>query len=216
MLVLGKRNRKFKLGMCYFADDGTGDGAGGAGGASGAGNGNSATDDKSNEAKFTQADLNKLVSERINEQNAKHEKEMAELKAKMERDAELSKMNENERVKAELEDYKKKLQEAEDKNALSIQTEETRKMLEEAKVPTSFLKFVLVPKDPKQTQININELKTVFDSEVKKGVEEQIKPHQPKGGNSATGGNDDKKVSGPSYTGLRLQNSIEEYYNKKQ
>lgn len=211
-MLLGRKNRRFKLGMCYFADDGSNnDGVGGGDNK----NNNSATDDKSKEAKFTQDDLNKLLSERINEQNAKHKQELEDLKAKMQRDAELSKMNENERVKAELEDYKKKLQEAEDKNALSIQTEETRKMLEDAKVPTSFLKFVLVPKDAKQTQLNINELKTVFDAEVKKGVEEQIKPHIPKG-NSATVGNNEKRVnSGHSYSGFNLQNSIAEYYNKQ-
>ena len=225
MLVFGNKNRFKRLGMCFRADDGSGDGGGVGGGAGNSNNDNnngtnSATDNqegKGNEnkdAKFTQDDINKMLQTRVNEMNTKHEKELADLKAQMQREAELAKMSENERVKAELEDYKKKFQEAEDRNALAIQTEATRKMLEDAKVPTSFLKFVLVPKDEKQTQLNVNELKTVFDSEVKKGVEAQIKSHKPNGNTNTTAtGNENKNNSGRSYSGLNLQNSIAEYYN---
>lgn len=166
------------------------------------------------EAKFTQDDLNKLLQTRVNEMNSKHQKELDELKTKLEREAELAKMSENERVKAELEDYKKRFQEAENKNALAVQTEQTRKMLEEAKVPTSFLNFVLVPKDENQTKLNIAELKNVFEAEIKKGVEAQIKPHRPSGSVNTTTVNNNKSTSGRSYTGLNLQNSIAEYYNQ--
>lgn len=227
MLVFGRQNRKLKkLGMCFRADDGTdggdGAGAGGAGGGNNndSNNANSTTDsqkgDENKDAKFTQDDVNKLLQTRVNEMNTKHEKELADLKAKLEREAELAKMSENDRVKAELEDYKKKFQEEQDKNALAVQTEATRKMLEDAKVPTSFLKFVLVPKDEKQTQLNVNELKTVFEAEVKKGVEAQIKPHKPNGNTNTTAtGNENKNNSGRSYSGLNLQNSIAEYYNNQ-
>ena len=201
--------------MCYFADDNL-DG-GGAGG--GNNNGGSATDskgddDKGKDAKFTQDDINKMLQNRVNEMNTKHEKELAELKAKYEREAELAKMNEKDRLDAEYKDLQKKYQEEKDKNELATQTEETRKLLEDAKLPTAFLKFVQVPKDSKQTQLNINELKTVFDSEVKKGVEAQIKPHKPNGNTNTNNGNEQQKHSGPSYSGLSLQNSIEAYYNK--
>ena len=123
-------------------------------------------------------------------------------------------MNEKDRLDAEYKDLQKKYQEEKDKNELAAQTEETRKLLEDAKLPTAFLKFVQVPKDSKQTQLNINELKTVFDSEVKKGVEAQIKPHKPNGNTNTNNGNEQQKHSGPSYSGLSLQNSIEAYYNK--
>lgn len=224
MFTFGRRNRKFKLGMCYLADTDPNSGAGGAGG--GAGNdGNPSTVQKpeggtdnggegNKDAKFTQEDVNKVLSDRLATEKAKHEKEIADLKAKMEREAELAKMSENERVKAELEDYKKKFQEEADKNALAVQTEETRKMLEAANIPTAFLKFVQVPKDSKQTQLNVNELKTVFDAEVKKGVEAQIKPHKPNGNTNTVAGTDNKNNSGRSYSGFNLQNSVAEYYNK--
>lgn len=229
MLVFGRQNRKLKrLGMCFRADDGAegGASAGGAGGAGSAGGGNnndsnnanSATDnqkgDENKDAKFTQDDVNKLLQTRVNEMNTKHEKELADLKAKIEREAELAKMSENDRIKAELEDYKKKFQEAEDKNALAVQTEATRKMLEDAKVPTSFLKFVLVPKDEKQTQLNVNELKTVFDAEVKKGVEAQIKPHKPGNVTNTVATGNRQQDKRRSYSGFNLQNSVAEFYNK--
>lgn len=86
MLVFGNKNRFKKLGMCFRADDGTGDGGGaGTGGAGGgnnndSNNANSATDsqkgDENKDAKFTQDDVNKLLQTRVNEMNTKHEKEL--------------------------------------------------------------------------------------------------------------------------------------------
>lgn len=166
------------------------------------------------EVKFTQEDLNKLLQERLATEKTKHQKELDDLKAQMTRDAELSKMNEQERIKAELEDYKAKFQKSQDEIALNLQTEQTRGLLKEANLSNDFLKFVLVPKDENQTKVNIQNLKTVFDAEVKKGVEAQIKPHKP--GNVtntvATGnGQQDKRRS---YSGFNLQNSVAEFYNK--
>ena len=166
------------------------------------------------EVKFTQEDLNKLLQDRLATEKTKHQKELDDLKAQMTRDAELSKMNEQERIKAELEDYKAKFQKSQDEIALNLQTEQTRGLLKEANLSNDFLKFVLVPKDENQTKINIQNLKTVFDAEVKKGVEAQIKPHKP--GNVtntvATGnGQQDKRRS---YSGFNLQNSVAEFYNK--
>ena len=166
------------------------------------------------EVKFTQEDLNKLLQDRLATEKTKHQKELDDLKAQMTREAELSKMNEQERIKAELEDYKAKFQKSQDEIALNLQTEQTRGLLKEANLSNDFLKFVLVPKDENQTKVNIQNLKTVFDAEVKKGVEAQIKPHKP--GNVintfATGnGQQDKRRS---YSGFNLQNSVAEFYNK--
>lgn len=166
------------------------------------------------EVKFTQEDLNKFLQDRLATEKTKHQKELDDLKAQMTRDAELSKMNEQERIKAELEDYKAKFQKSQDEIALNLQTEQTRVLLKEANLSNDFLKFVLVPKDENQTKANIQNLKTVFDAEVKKGVEAQIKPHKP--GNvtnivSTGNGQQDKRRS---YSGFNLQNSVAEFYNK--
>ena len=162
MFINGRSRKLKKLGMCYFADDSNDAlGGGGAGGGSNNDNGGSATDskgveDKNKDAKFTQEDLNRLLSERLAEAKTKHEKELADLKAKHEREAELAKMSEKDRLDAEFKDLQQKYQEEKDKNELAVQTEATRKLLEEAKLPTAFLKFVQVPKDSKQTQLNIS------------------------------------------------------------
>lgn len=209
------KNRKFKLGMCYFAEPDPNAGAGGAGGGNDDKNQNPDKDqnkDQNKEAKFTQDDLNKLLQERLASEKTKHQKELEDLKSQMERDAELAKMSEIERAKAELEDYKAKWQKSQDEIALNNQTVETRKLLKEANLSDEFLKFVLVPKDENQTKVNINNLKTVFEAEIKKGVEAQIKPHKPNGSSSATVGNDNNRNSGPSYSGFNLQNSVAEYY----
>ena len=166
------------------------------------------------EVKFTQEDLNKLLQDRLATEKTKHQKELDDLKAQMTRDAELSKMNEQERIKAELEDYKAKFQKSQDEIALNLQTEQTRGLLIEANLSNDFLKFVLVPKDENQTKVNIQNLKTVFDAEVKKGVEAQIKPHKPGNViNTVATGNvqQDKRRS---YSGFNLQNSVAEFYNK--
>lgn len=208
MFIKGFRNRKFRLGMCYMAD---GDAEGGAG--------SSATDkkaegqeggDKKEDLKFSQKDVDDVLTKRLAQEKEKHQKEIEDLKAELQRKAELEKMSENDRTKAELEDLKKKYQEEQDKNALAIQTEQTRKELEEAKLPTSFLKFVLVAKDEKQTSLNIKELKEVFEAEIKKGVEAKIPSHNPGNNNKQV---DNKPDGAPTYTGLRLQNSIADYYN---
>ena len=166
------------------------------------------------EVKFTQEDLNKLLQDRLATEKAKHQKELDDLKAQMTRDAELSKMNEQERIKAELEDYKAKFQKSQDEIALNLQTEQTRGLLKEANLSNDFLKFVLVPKDENQTKANIQNLKTVFDAEVKKGVEAQIKPHKPGNVTNTVDTGNGQQNKRRSYSGFNLQNSVAEFYNK--
>ena len=166
------------------------------------------------EVKFTQEDLNKLLQDRLATEKTKHQKELDDLKAQMTRDAELSKMNEQERIKAELEDYKAKFQKSQDEIALNLQTEQTRGLLKEANLSNDFLKFVLVPKDENQTKANIQNLKTVFDAEVKKGVEAQIKPHKPGNVTNIVANGNGQQDKRRSYSGFNLQNSVAEFYNK--
>lgn len=207
------RTRKLKkLGMCFFAA-----GEGDDGGAGGAGGGTPPTDKpqgqgEDKDKKFTQDDVNKILTERLAEEKAKKEKELADLKAELERKAELEKMSEQDRTKAQLEDIEKKYQAELDKNALAIQKDDTRKLLEQEKLPTSFLDFVLVPKDDAKTKLNISELKKVFEDEVKKGVEAKIPSHKPSFNDGKN--NNDVRNSGPISSLVNLQNSIAEYYNK--
>lgn len=208
------RHRRFKrLGMCFANEPGDGAG-GGVGGGSATDPNNKENQDNGKDAKFTQEDVNKILTERLAEEKAKKDKELADLKAEMERKAELDKMSEQDRVKAKLEDIEKKYQAELDKNALAIQKDETRKLLEEEKLPASFLNFVLVPKDATKTKLNISELKKVFDEEVKKGVEAKIPSHKPSF-NDGKKDNNDNRNSGPLSSLANLQNSLEEYYSKQ-
>lgn len=212
------RHRSGRLGMCCFNSDGDG----GAGGGTGAGDGDDKNKQQGNEdgkekdkdAKFTQEDVNKILTERLAEEKAKKEKELADLKAELERKAELDKMSEADRTKARLEDIEKKYQEELDKNALNIQKDETRKLLETEKLPTSFLDFVLVPKDDTKTKLNVSELKKVFEEEVKKAVEAKVPSHKPNFGGGNNNNNNDGRISGPTSGLFNLQNSIAEHYNK--
>lgn len=137
---------------------------------------------KSNtEMKFTQDDVNRIVQERLKAEKTKFEQQIEEQKAEAQRQAELAKMDELQRAQAELEDFKNKYQAEADKNALSIQKDETRKFMKEKGLPDCFLDSVLVPKDTEATKKRIDTFKGVFDEAVKQAVEAKIPSHVPQG-----------------------------------
>lgn len=133
------------------------------------------------EAKFTQADIDKIVQKRLGEQKATFEKQLADQKAEAEKAAELAKMSEIDRLKAEKEDLVTKYQAEADKNALSIQKDDLRKYMTEKEVNNTFLDFLLVPKDLEKSKANVDNFKSVFDEAVKQAVEAKIPSHVPQG-----------------------------------
>lgn len=141
------------------------------------------------EAKFTQADIDKIVQTRLSEQKASFEKKLADQKAAAEKEAELAKLSEIDRLKAEKDDLNAKYQAEADKNALSVQKDETRKIMAEKGLPDCFLDSVLVAKDSDATNARIDSIKSVFDEAVQKAVVAKIPSHVP-GGSGANGGND--------------------------
>ncbi len=158
------------------------------------------------EAKFTQADLDKYLQTRLNEQKIKFEQELADQKAEAEKQAELAKMDELKRAQTELEDYKTKYQKEADKNAFTLQKEELRKYMTEKEVPSEFLDFVIKEKDMDVSKSNVDCLKKVLDDAIKKGIEEKIPSHVPSGSN-----NDSKN----QVTSNGYRAAIEEFYTKK-
>lgn len=131
------------------------------------------------ETKFTQDDVNRIVQERLKAEKTKFEQLIEDQKAEAQRQAELAKMDELQRAQAELEDFKNKYQAEADKNALSIQKDETRKFMKEKGLPDCFLDSVLVPKDIEATKKRIDTFKGVFDEAVKHAVEAKIPSHIP-------------------------------------
>lgn len=134
------------------------------------------------EAKFTQADLDKVVQDRLKSEKTKYEKVIADKEAEAKKQAELAQMTELDRIKAEKEDFVTKYQAEADKNALSIQKDETRKLMSEKALPDVFLESVLVAKDQESTKSRINKVKAVFDEAVKTAIEKQLKTHVPSSG----------------------------------
>lgn len=156
------------------------------------------------EAKFTQADIDKIVQKRLGEQKATFDKQLAEQKAEAEKEAELAKLSEIDRLKAEKDDLTAKYQAEADKNALSVQKDDLRKYMAEKEVNNTFLDFLIVPKDLDKSKANVDSFKSVFDEAVQKAVEAKIPSHVP-GGN---GGNQNTT----SHGGLR--GAIEDYYKQ--
>lgn len=141
------------------------------------------------EAKFTQADIDKIVQTRLSEQKASFEKKLADQKAEAEKAAELAKLSEIDRLKAEKDDLTAKYQAEADKNALSIQKDDLRKYMTEKEVSHDFLDFLLKEKDMDMSKSNVDTFKKVFDEAVQKAVEAKIPSHVP-GGNGGKGGVD--------------------------
>nr|DAS99115.1 MAG TPA: Major capsid protein [Caudoviricetes sp.] len=140
------------------------------------------------EAKFTQADLDKIVQTRLSEQKSKFEKQIEEQKKEAEKQAELAKLSEIDRLKAEKDDITAKYQAEADKNALSIQKEDLRKYMTEKEVSHTFLDFLIKEKDLEASKANVDNFKKVFDETVKTEVEKKIPSHVPNTqGNNGSG-----------------------------
>ena len=133
------------------------------------------------EAKFTQADIDKIVQKRLGEQKATFDKQLADQKAEAEKAAELAKLSEIDRLKAEKDDLTAKYQAEADKNALSVQKDDLRKYMTEKEVNNTFLDFLIVPKDLDKSKANVDNFKSVFDEAVQKAVEAKIPSHVPQG-----------------------------------
>ncbi len=141
--------------------------------------------DPTQEAKFTQAELDKIVQTRLGEQKASFEKKLADQKAQAQKQAELAKMSEIDRLKAQNNDLAEKYQAEADKNALTIQKDDLRKYMTEHGVSHDFLDFLLKEKDMDLSKANVDNFKKVFDEAVQKAVEAKIPTHVP-GGAGAT------------------------------
>ncbi len=160
--------------------------------------------DTTQEAKFTQADLDKIVQKRLGEQKANFDKQLADQKAETEKQAELAKMSEIDRLKAEKDDITAKYQAEADKNALSVQKEDLRKYMSEKEVSHTFLDFLIKEKDMEVSKANVNNFKKVFDEAVKTEVEKKIPSHVP----NMQGGKTQTTEGG-------LRGAIAEYYSKQ-
>lgn len=116
--------------------------------------------------------------------NERWEKKNAEAvrlaKEEAEKQSKFEKMSELEKAQAKAKENEEELVRLKNQIALNEQKNETRKLMKEKGLPESFLNAVLVFKDAEATQLNIDEMKQIFDAEVQKAVEARIPTHVPK------------------------------------
>lgn len=138
------------------------------------------------EKKFTQEELDKIITKRLAKEKNKLE---SEFKSKIDEEIKLAKMSEEERQKTLFEKERKKFEEEKakfEKDRLFVQAQ--RELLKN-NIPESMAKF-LIGNSEEETKSNIEEFKKisfedVIQSEIKKklGQSEYIPPEN-KGGNS--------------------------------
>lgn len=175
--------------MCYFAE---GDPAGGGGTPPPADP--PAQDPPNDEPKFTQAELDKIVQSRLKAEQEKHAKKEAEATRK----AELAKMDELERIKAEKEDI---LKQAQEKETLYKQLELKTQVLGEIgtmglKIGEKTVESLLKVGDLDEVKAFLTEYKTNLDEAIKAGIQKQINPHKPKVASEGEISEDLKKAFG--------------------
>lgn len=134
------------------------------------------TDDP-NAPKYTDADLDRIISRKMAEITKKAEKE-SKRKAEAER---LASMNEQEKKEHELNELKKELEEMKKSQALSAMGKTARSILSEKNIHVSdALISNLISDDADSTKEAVESFATEFQSAVEKAVAEKLKGQAPK------------------------------------
>jgi len=130
---------------------------------------------------FTQEDVNKLISERVNDVKAKTQKEFQELLKKERQDWEVkAKMSEEEKLQAEREQKERELDERDKNVRLSENKILAHERLDELGLPKDkSIIEMLVTDNPDSTVERINAFEKSFNAEVVKRVEEKISGKAP-------------------------------------
>lgn len=138
-------------------------------------------DAKGEGPKYTDEDLDKLISRAIAKERKRAEKAVEEAKEKMTEAQKLEKMNDLERAKHEAEKQRKRADELEQKQNLAEQMKVARKELGEADItlPDELLSM-FVSHEAEETGAAINKLKDLWPKAVRKAVSEALKREPPK------------------------------------
>ena len=122
---------------------------------------------------FTRKDVNAMIAAEV-------KKAQEAAKTQIEEEKRLSKLSAEEKVKEEKRALEEKLKEYESKEAYSNALSDTKKELEDRKLPLGFADF-LVNSDSAKALENIKKFEQSFKDEVQKSVEDRLKnPNTPK------------------------------------
>ncbi|MFD1954292.1 DUF4355 domain-containing protein [Paenibacillus thailandensis] len=189
-----KRKYKYMLDLQTFAEGGAGaDGAGGAGPTGptgdGAGAGDGAAAGGAGEKTFTQADVDRILGERLGKEKAKWEKDFTTKLEEAKTEAQkLAKMNAEQKAEYE----RQQREDALAKRESEITRRELRatalETLAEKGLPKD-LAEILVYTDADSTNQSIEAVEKAFRAAVEAGVNERLKGTPPKGGGAAGGSN---------------------------
>lgn len=127
-----------------------------------------------NEKKYSDADLDKIISKKFAEWQSKKEKEVNEAKK-------LAEMNAQQKAEYERDQLQKELDELKKANSLSEMQKTARKMLADDNINVSDeLLSLMVTTDAEKTKAGIDSFKTLFKDAVEKAVKDTIRGETPK------------------------------------
>ena len=146
------------------------------------------------EKTFTQADLDALKAEHakaISDLNGRHKEELdrkvdaavKKVQAEAEEKARVANMSELEKAQKLADDYKIKFEAEADKNALTVQKDETRAYMAEIGLDSNCLDYVFIPKDLDGTKAKAKAFKEYIDKVKKETFETNVKSKVPNAGN---------------------------------
>ncbi|HIT90137.1 MAG TPA: DUF4355 domain-containing protein [Candidatus Merdenecus merdavium] len=129
--------------------------------------------------KYTDEDVDKLISQKVAEWKKKEQKAVDEAKK-------LAEMNAQQKAEYERDQFKKQLEQYQERESLTEMTKTARKMLsdEEINVPDELLDR-LVSTDAEQTKVTVDSFAKLFQESVQNAVKDALKSNAPKAG---TGG----------------------------
>jgi len=144
---------------------------------------------------FTQADIDKAISERLKREKEASEKRIAEtLRKEREEWERQSKLSEEQRAEEQRKQMESELSEKERNLALRENRADARELLVERGIDSSLVDFV-VDVDADKTKDNVNQLEKAYAQAVKAGVDKALAGTTPKD-TAATQRDDTPKYSG--------------------
>ncbi len=171
--------RKRFLDLQMFADDGDGGGADPNGSADGgADGGNPGTEPKGGEAKYTDADLDRIINQKFAAWQKQQEKKVSEAER-------LSKMTAEEKAAEKLKSLEEKIKGYEAAAARTEMTKQARAMLADKNINAGDeLLANLIAEDAESTKAAVESFISLFTAAVEKAVKEKVKGDTPKAGTS--------------------------------
>ena len=178
---------KFVFDLQRFADGGDAGGDGGTGDSVADDESKPKSDPPENKPDDTQTKIDAAVAARLADAKAKWEKEYQKKAAAAQKEKErLSKLSEDERRAAELENSRKELEAKEAELKKKELRLEMVKVLADRKIPVQFMDY-LIDADSESTLARITTFEKEFKKAVEDGVNERLKGKAPAAGGTRTG-----------------------------